>query len=880
MSHLLRPITGSGKPLRTATIASTCLVLVICAAGAAEDMADVRFYVALNGNDRWSGKLSAPNEAKTDGPFATLKRARDAVRELKQTEGLQKPVAVLVRAGTHYLKEPLVLGPEDSGTQACPVAYRAFPGEQVVLSGGRRIAGPWKSDDGNIYSTQLPDVRAGKWYFRQLRVGAERQTRARYPNRDPDSPYLNGWHQVAGAGSAGTLGPGFRVGLGCLQDRGTWLEYDVEVPADGDYAVRIYYANDGNTNTRFFKFSDMSDRTTLSVDGGDPVPVADLTNTGSFYTGFRWSRSATIRLTKGKHAIRWTNTNGGALSLDAFLLCDDPSYEPQVDNRDPAGDGMPRHVVVFQAEKYQRKHGRLVQQMNFIDRKDPVLRNYFTFTPGALKSWSRSPDAEIFVIPEYDWVNEIVRLVSVDETACLARVEGANCTKPFMPGNRFHAVNVLEELDTPGEWCLVRKTGRLYYWPQNNSFAKAEIVAPYLDRVVELRGDSKNPVSHVRIEGFTITDTRFTAPERLKDTYHADDAAIWLWGASHCRIAENTFRDVGGYGVMLRDASAYNEIVENQVVGAGQGGIYLNGFAEVPRKRAPDGQRPAHNLVAANHVHHCGLFYVHVAGVYLACADHNRIAHNLIHDVTRYGISLKQRCPGNVIEYNEVRRTNLATRDTGAIEMCNRAGSVVRFNLVVDAIGSGLDTRSGQQTANNDAGGIYLDNMTSNVHVHGNIVIRTSQGVWLNWGDDNLIENNIFVGSRDRGVLLCCWLDKPGWRSKGNRFLRNIVYVTDADVPAYCLIGKKHTSDVLFCDRNIVYAAGQQPSLSGDGGTRAGNWAGWRKAGQDAHSIIADPGFIAPEDDDYRLRPDSPAFKLGFKPIDTSRIGLKGYRRD
>jgi parallel beta-helix repeat protein len=73
------------------------------------------------------------------------------------------------------------------------------------------------------------------------------------------------------------------------------------------------------------------------------------------------------------------------------------------------------------------------------------------------------------------------------------------------------------------------------------------------DRVVELRGDSKNPVSHVRIEDFTITDTRFTAPERLKDTYHADDAAIWLWGASHCRIAENTFRDVGGYGVMLRD---------------------------------------------------------------------------------------------------------------------------------------------------------------------------------------------------------------------------------------------------------------------------------------------------------------------------------------
>ena len=41
------------------------------------------FYVAKMETTAWSGTLAEPNSAKTDGPFATLKRAQQAVRELK-----------------------------------------------------------------------------------------------------------------------------------------------------------------------------------------------------------------------------------------------------------------------------------------------------------------------------------------------------------------------------------------------------------------------------------------------------------------------------------------------------------------------------------------------------------------------------------------------------------------------------------------------------------------------------------------------------------------------------------------------------------------------------------------------------------------------------
>ena len=98
------------------------------------------FYVATDGSDAWSGKLAAPNTAKTDGPFATLQRARNSVRELKVAqEGLTQPVTVMVRGGRYYLESTFDLTAADSGTAQAPVTYTAYPGETPVISGGRPL---------------------------------------------------------------------------------------------------------------------------------------------------------------------------------------------------------------------------------------------------------------------------------------------------------------------------------------------------------------------------------------------------------------------------------------------------------------------------------------------------------------------------------------------------------------------------------------------------------------------------------------------------------------------------------------------------------------------------------------------------------------------
>ncbi|HMN28057.1 MAG TPA: hypothetical protein PKE45_07870, partial [Caldilineaceae bacterium] len=70
-------------------------------------MDSLTFYVATNGNNDWSGQLSAPNAQQSDGPFATLAGARDAIRALKAQGDPNQPITVFVRGGKYFLAKTL-----------------------------------------------------------------------------------------------------------------------------------------------------------------------------------------------------------------------------------------------------------------------------------------------------------------------------------------------------------------------------------------------------------------------------------------------------------------------------------------------------------------------------------------------------------------------------------------------------------------------------------------------------------------------------------------------------------------------------------------------------------------------------------------------------
>lgn len=95
--------------------------------------------IATNGNDA--------NPGTQEQPLATLEGARKAVRNLKKTTGLPTGgVTVWIHGGTYPLSKNFILEAEDSGSSGAPVVYRSYPGEKVILTGGRSISGfvPYK----------------------------------------------------------------------------------------------------------------------------------------------------------------------------------------------------------------------------------------------------------------------------------------------------------------------------------------------------------------------------------------------------------------------------------------------------------------------------------------------------------------------------------------------------------------------------------------------------------------------------------------------------------------------------------------------------------------------------------------------------------------
>ena len=147
----------------------------------AEAASEADFYIAVNGNDAWTGQLAAPNAAGTDGPFASIQAARNEIRKMKTTSNLNKPVTVLLRGGTYQMLEPVEFLPIDSGSKNAPITYAAYPGEKPVISGGITITG-WKEGKDGIWTADVPLARGGKWRFRQLWINGKRCIPARTPD--------------------------------------------------------------------------------------------------------------------------------------------------------------------------------------------------------------------------------------------------------------------------------------------------------------------------------------------------------------------------------------------------------------------------------------------------------------------------------------------------------------------------------------------------------------------------------------------------------------------------------------------------------------------------------------------------------------------------
>ena len=187
-------------------------------------------------------------------------------------------------------------------------------------------------------------------------------------------------------------------------------------------------------------------------------------------------------------------------------------------------------------------------------------------------------------------------------------------------------------------------------------------------------------------------------------------------------------------------------------------------------------QHPLFNEITDNHIHYCGVFDKAAVGVFCGVSDGNVIGHNRIEQVPHHAINLGNYGIGrNIVEYNDIRHACQESFDNGAVNSWmendnvergeERCGHVFRYNRIAD-------------TPGDCTFGLYLDNFTSNCFVYGNIILRSGiSGIRVNGGKNNIIQNNIIVGSKD-GIgfwpATCFWSNMKGFMT-GNRVNKNII---------------------------------------------------------------------------------------------------------
>ncbi|HET6324479.1 MAG TPA: right-handed parallel beta-helix repeat-containing protein [Planctomycetaceae bacterium] len=714
------------------------------------------FYVATNGRDSWSGSVSEPNADRTDGPFATLTRARNAVRELKKVSH-KKDFVVRIRGGTYVLRETLVFSLDDSAPNGGTITYAASPGEKPILSSGVPIRS-WRKLTEN--PPEVPATARGK----------------------------------------------------------LWV---ADLPPDFDRILTLY-------------------------DGLERLPRAR---------------------TKG--------------------------FTPP----------------------------------EFVKPNQPL--DQFRFPVGAMKNWPDLKEAELLVIPSCDYEMNILPIASVDERAGVAKTASAP-SRPIGKVKYFDKTlwieNLLEALDEPGEWVFSAAERKIYLWPKGERPGEG-IVAPGLTELIKVEGkiDYDGPQDQP-VRGLVFQGLTFAHAERFPwhgytgwslqhswEMFDRPTAAMRFRGASECAVVGCRFTATSGTGIRLDLTCQQNRIAGNAFSHLGAMAILLAGYGP-GTKNTND-----HNEVVNNWVRDTGEVYWATPAIMVWQSGNNHVANNLIHNTPYTGIAVNGRVSmgrgdpsgdaSRAVRWREIGETKLSfdwSEWYDYEKFLHARENLVEKNEihhVMESMGDGNGIYiSGSGRANHIyhnfvhhcsgthmGAGIRCDDVQNETIVEGNVIYRIhSVQVGISMTGRNHILNNIIADIRPsprkmrpanivHGYICVPGLYPYGPKNAklditGARIERNIIYSPRNDYlpvleyrsfstgPGDRLKGTYTDHNLYWCPTDPAwgqkYLDGQQP------------------LGVENNSLCADPLFVDLEKGDLRLKPDSPAWKLGFQLIDLDSIGL------
>lgn len=562
-------------------------------------------------------------------------------------------------------------------------------------------------------------------------------------------------------------------------------------------------------------------------------------------------------------------------------------------------------------------------------------RTLLRFNAGELKNWVNLEDIEIFIEPNVGYVTNYLTLASVDETKNEAHTT-MPATYPMgkvdkhlhaMNGGNYRVENVIDYLDTPGEWVLNTRENKVYFWSKNGAPGKTTV--PGLVQYFLVDGHEKGEMArNIAFRGLTFTraDRDLVTQEDIGlqhewDMWNKDNAMLRFRDVEYCDVDGCRFTNSGSAGIRF-DLHAQSNVVKNNLIDyIGGTGILLCGYG--PGKLNVNKS----NRILNNHIHHCGQLYFQSNGIMVWQSGENTIKNNKIHHLPYDAIVLSGSRPmyfninepnremegslrrseidseaefqgtsirkqgiehyfkvapysmtrNNLVEDNDIFCTMQTMFDGNAIYLSDVGfGNVVNRNYIHHLYGKGM-----QQ-------GIRTDAFIKQTTISQNIVYNCNGGGINVKIFENNVYNNIIADIHDivyetsSGKSVNMFLGYLSLLEVYNRdempphtnleVKRNIFYKTYTHNPFYresMVNGKKiqvklEQTDI---DQNLYFDVKAK-----DKGQSFLTY--YRTRGIDSTSVVGDPLFVDIKKGDFRLRKGSPAYKIGFKDIDVKQIGL------
>ena len=427
----------------------------------------------------------------------------------------------------------------------------------------------------------------------------------------------------------------------------------------------------------------------------------------------------------------------------------------------------------------------------------------------------------------------------------------------FRDKRRYFFENVFEAMK-PGTFYLDRKAGVVTYQPlPGETPDKCEVIAPKVERLIDIAGDfvAKKPVQYITFEGLTFAHSNRNHPRgtiaawgHVPQGEQEIDAAIKAVVMQHCTFKGVKIEHTGQYALRIDWGCKHNLVEDCEITDVGGGGLWLGSnhkgshayYDPLPEGvEFNDESAASHNTVRNCLIARVGRLHGGSIGLVIFQAHHNLVEHCDIYDTFYAGMTVGWFGPtfnhDNIVQFNEIRLIGQGVlSDMGCIYTLSPSkNTIIRNNILAQC----------WAYRNNQGCGFYNDQGSQHFTFESNLVTGANDGAYHNHKSTNItLRNNIFA--LNNGTFK---LQYAGRITLTN----NIVY-------------RKH---------GYLFKGGAHITLGNN------TWWGGNPKRMGKGSVAADPLFVDAAKGDFRLKPDSPALKAGYKPWDFSKAGrLKGFK--